>query len=442
MSYLTNKLFSILGFAPPVDLLRFNGDNLLPESVMMLSLSSSCSPIITQSVDRLGLNVIDSSSVINEKSVAALIIDATQYQEEGAYAQLYQAVSKAVPYLSKNARVVIVGNTITTEMSPQESAFSQGLVGFSKSLAKEIGRKGTTLNVVFIAPNITDELVGPLQFLLSAKSTFISGQVISVRECNDKCDDNSESQKHDKVSKRLALVTGASQGIGAAIADTLARDNYHVVGVDIEPAKDKLHQKMTVIGGDSICLDISSDNAGQVIADYLAKNNHQGFDVIVHNAGITRDKTLAKMPEQWWTSTLDINLLSVMKINDYLLKNNAINDNGQIVCMASMNGIAGQVGQTNYSMSKAGLIGYVDSFAQTLASRNITINAVAPGFIETKMTEQIPFFTREMGRRMNALSQGGKAQDVAEAVAFFAQPQSYAVTGQTLRVCGLNFIGA
>jgi 3-oxoacyl-[acyl-carrier protein] reductase len=107
-----------------------------------------------------------------------------------------------------------------------------------------------------------------------------------------------------------------------------------------------------------------------------------------------------------------------------------------------MNGIAGQVGQTNYSTSKAGLIGYVESFAGSVSNQGITINAVAPGFIETKMTEQIPFVTREMGRRMNALGQGGKPIDVAEAIAFFADEKSSAITGQTLRVCGLNFIGA
>ena len=438
MNNLTNKLFSLLGFAPPIDLLRFNGDNLLPESVLVISLSSSCSETITNSVASIGLTLLDSQAAINDKSLPALIIDATQYQEQDSYAQLYQTVSNVLPSLSKNARVVIVGSAITAHMSPQKSAFSQGLVGFGKSLAKELGRKGTTLNIIFIEPDVSDELVGPLQYFLSAKSTFVSGQVVTVRQCQNL----SAIANQRPAAKKLALVTGASQGIGAAIAQTLARDNYHVVGVDIEPAKQNLLNIMAEIDGDSICLDISSDNAGQVIADYLTNNNQQGYDLIVHNAGITRDKTLTKMPEHWWTSTLDINLLSVMKINDYLLQHKVINANGRIVCMASMNGLAGQAGQTNYAMSKAGLMGYVNSMAETVISQGITINAVAPGFIETKMTEQIPFFTREMGRRMNALSQGGKTQDVAETVAFFAQSQSYAVTGQTLRVCGLNFIGA
>ena len=131
-----------------------------------------------------------------------------------------------------------------------------------------------------------------------------------------------------------------------------------------------------------------------------------------------------------------------MRINEVLINAKSINNGGSIVCLSSMNGIAGQGGQTNYACSKAGIIGYVKSMSEKLSANNITINAVAPGFIETKMTKQMPFFTREMGRRMNALGQGGLPVDVAETVAFLGSESSIAISGQTIRVCGLNIIGA
>jgi len=204
--------------------------------------------------------------------------------------------------------------------------------------------------------------------------------------------------------------------------------------------KTQLVNAMRSLLGQAYSLDVSVKDAGEQLAALASK--HQGFDLFVHNAGITRDKTLAKMPTHFWQQTIDINLLSVMRITQTLINTGSINSNGRIVCLSSMNGIAGQGGQTNYACSKAGIIGYVESMANELATQNITLNAVAPGFIETKMTEQMPFFTREMGRRMYALSQGGLPIDVAEAISFLGDESSYAISGQTLRVCGLNIIGA
>jgi 3-oxoacyl-[acyl-carrier protein] reductase len=125
-----------------------------------------------------------------------------------------------------------------------------------------------------------------------------------------------------------------------------------------------------------------------------------------------------------------------------LLENGGLNDNARIVLMASISGLAGNRGQTNYSTSKAGLIGFARAMAPALQARGMTINAVAPGFIETRMTADMPFTLREAGRRMSSLGQGGLPQDVAEAVAWFSQPGSGAVTGQVLRVCGQSVIGA
>src|SRR5205823_1037714 len=120
----------------------------------------------------------------------------------------------------------------------------------------------------------------------------------------------------------------------------------------------------------------------------------------------------------------------------------AIHPGGRIVCVSSISGIAGNAGQTNYSTSKAGVIGSVQTFAPLVAQRGVTINAVAPGFIETQMTAAMPIATREAGRRMNSMSQGGLPVDVAETVAWFASPGSGGVTGQVVRVCGQSLLGA
>jgi 3-oxoacyl-[acyl-carrier protein] reductase len=163
--------------------------------------------------------------------------------------------------------------------------------------------------------------------------------------------------------------------------------------------------------------------------------------VVVHNAGITRDKRLANMDQDRWNAVLDVNLVAPQRITDELLAQGLIRDNGRIVGVASIAGIAGNVGQTNYAASKAGVIGLVDSLKDQL-TKGVTVNAVAPGFIETKMTAAVPFATREVGRRMNSLSQGGQPVDVAETIAWLANPASTAVNGNVVRVCGQMMLGA
>ena len=155
-------------------------------------------------------------------------------------------------------------------------------------------------------------------------------------------------------------------------------------------------------------------------------------DIVVHNAGITRDRTLARMSDDEWDSVLAVNLESIERINA------ALTDVSRIVCVSSMSGIAGNRGQANYATSKAGVIGIVEAGAPD----GSTINAVAPGFIETRMTAAMPLATREAGRRMNSLSQGGLPVDVAETIAWMASPGSAGVNGNVVRVCGQSLIGA
>jgi 3-oxoacyl-[acyl-carrier protein] reductase len=167
-----------------------------------------------------------------------------------------------------------------------------------------------------------------------------------------------------------------------------------------------------------------------------------GWDVIVHNAGITRDKTISNMKEPLWQAVLNVNLSTQERINDALVESGALVEGGRIVCVSSTSGIAGNRGQTNYGLSKAGIIGMVQSMAPILAKRGITINAVAPGFIETQMTAAMPFAMREAGRRLNSMGQGGLPQDVAEAITWFAAPASSGLTGNVVRVCGQSIVGA
>ena len=214
-----------------------------------------------------------------------------------------------------------------------------------------------------------------------------------------------------------------------------------MIAADIPAAGDALSEVANKIGGTSLSLDVTADDAGEVLSKHLLER-HGGADIIVHNAGITRDKTLANMDESRWNSVMGVNLLAPQRITDHLVETGALKEGGRVVDVSSIAGIAGNRGQTNYGTSKAGVIGLVHASAPVLAKRGITINAVAPGFIETAMTAAIPFATREAGRRMSSLLQGGQTVDVAELVSYFASPASNAVTGQIVRVCGQSLLGA
>jgi 3-oxoacyl-[acyl-carrier protein] reductase len=240
---------------------------------------------------------------------------------------------------------------------------------------------------------------------------------------------------------KIALVTGAARGIGAATAARLAAEGAHVVGLDIPADRETLDKTVAGIGGTALPLDITDAAAPTRIAEFL-KEKFGGVDIVVHNAGVTRDKTLAKMPEHFWNLVLEINLAAIARIDAQLYAQKMLRDEGRIVVLSSIGGIAGNVGQTNYGATKAALIGYVRASAPLLAERGICINGVAPGFIETRMTAAMPFLIREVGRRMNSLSQGGQPQDVAEAITFLSTPGVAGITGQILRVCGQSLIGA
>jgi 3-oxoacyl-[acyl-carrier protein] reductase len=240
----------------------------------------------------------------------------------------------------------------------------------------------------------------------------------------------------------VGIVTGAARGIGATIADVLARDGARVVAIDVEQAGDALAETAHRVGGTALALDVTAPDAVEKITAHLAEHHRGRADILVNNAGITRDKLLANMNDDQWDAVLAVNLLAPLALTEGLVANGSIGAGGRVIGLSSMAGIAGNRGQTNYATSKAGMIGLTEALAPALATKGITINVVAPGFIETAMTAAIPLATREVGRRLNSLYQGGEPIDVAETVAYFASPASSAITGNVIRVCGQAMLGA
>jgi 3-oxoacyl-[acyl-carrier protein] reductase len=370
-----------------------------------------------------------------EGPAKALVFDATGIADSTELVQLQRFFYPAVGRLRRSGRVVVLGTPPAEAGSARAHTAQRALEGFTRSLGKEIGGRGSTAQLVLVSPGAEDQLESTLRFLLSPRSAYISGQVVRIGAGVAPAP---EIDWERPLDGKVALVTGASRGIGAAIAATLGRDGARVVGLDVPQAADELRQVTDQLGGEAIGLDITADDAPERIAERLA----DGVDVVVHNAGVTRDRTIAKMPEERWSGLMEINLSSEERIDDALLDRDLLATNGRIVCVSSMSGIAGNSGQTNYAASKAGVIGMVEAMAPELAGRGATINAVAPGFIETKMTAAMPIGPREAGRRLSSLSQGGLPVDVAETIAWLASPASTGVNGNVVRVCGQNLLGA
>lgn len=367
-----------------------------------------------------------------------LVFDATGITDSTQLEELWRFFHPTIRRVKSCGRVVVLGTQPELTGSPREATAQRALEGFTRAVGKEI-RKGSAVNLVYVASGAEDQIESTLRFFVSARSAYVSGQVARIAPSIggevDSIDWNMP------LAGKVALVTGASRGIGEAISRTLARDGAHVVGLDIPPLKDDLEKLMAELGGSSIVEDITAEEAPKVIADFL-EANHKGVDIVVHNAGVTKDKTLGRMDQDKWSVLMDINLSSEERINDELLTRKLLNANGRVICVSSMSGIAGGAGQTNYSTSKAGVIGMVQSMAPEFAKQKVTINAVAPGFIETQMTAAMPLGPREVGRRMNSMQQGGLPVDVAEGIAWYASPASSGLTGNVVRVCGQMLIGA
>jgi 3-oxoacyl-[acyl-carrier protein] reductase len=435
------RLVGAIGLPKPVRLERWQAGRLRPvEGTLLISAGPLADHIrlfaqrLTDSLYSFGSEIPGATTWVADQGprLKAVVFDASTFTQVDHLKQLREFFQPLLRSLDKSAHVLILGHAPASLKDPVAAATQQAIEGFSRSLAKEM-RNGGTVQLLQVDNGAEEQLEGAFRFFLSPKSAFISGQVVRLRRCATQVQDWSRP-----LAGRKALVTGAARGIGAAIAETLARDGAQVVLLDVPQARADLEALAARLGGQALTVDICAEDAASQLIEHLP----DGLDILVHNAGITRDKTLANMSADFWDSVLAVNFNAPQVLTQALLDNGTLRDNARVILMSSTTGLAGNRGQTNYAASKAGLIGLARAMAPSLHERGISINAVAPGFIETKMTADMPFALREAGRRMSSLGQGGLPQDVAEAVAWLAQPGSGAVSGQVLRVCGQSVIGA
>jgi 3-oxoacyl-[acyl-carrier protein] reductase len=376
-----------------------------------------------------------------EQRLGGLVVDATAARTIADLETVRALLRPALRSMGSSGRVVVLGVQPEAVDGVEATAVAQALEGIVRSVGKEM-RSGGTANLVQVAGTSAQELASTLLFLLEGRSAYVSGQPVRIGTVGQV-----PAPETRPFEGQIVVVTGAARGIGAGIARVFARDGATVVAVDVPAAGQPLAAVANEMGGTALQLDITAPDAGRRIAAHVAGRYGEGSRIhaVVHNAGITRDKLLVNTDEERWQSVLEVNLAAQLRINDVLLDPElpgGLSDGGRIVGVASTSGIAGNRGQSSYAASKAGVIGAVHALAPLVAHRGITVNAVAPGFIETEMTGKVPFATREFARRFNSVQQGGRPVDVAEAIAWFADPASAAVTGQVLRVCGQSQIGA
>jgi 3-oxoacyl-[acyl-carrier protein] reductase len=380
--------------------------------------------------------VLDHAALDGER-IDAVVVDATELGGAGDLRKLYDTLHPVVPALGHHGRVVVLGRPPEAARSMEAAAACAALEGFTRSVAKEIGGKAATANLIYVDDGAEDRMSAVLRFLLSKASAFITAQPLHV---SARASWDGQDPWVQPLADKVALVTGAAQGIGEATARWLAAEGAHVVCLDRPDDDAQLSIVARDVGGSMLLCDVREQDAPRMIASHL-QEKHGGVDIVVHNAGVTRDRTLARMNEQQWDQVLGVNLDAILRITSTLLEG-ALHDGGRIVSLSSIAGIAGNNGQTNYAASKAGVIGFTRHMAGHLAGRGITVNAVAPGFIETRMTAAVPVVVREVGRRLAALGQGGLPEDVAHAIGFLAQPGTAGMTGSVMRVCGGALLGA
>lgn len=456
-SSIGRKVAKNLGLPMPVELDRFDSGQPSVRGSVLVGRADGDNTAISESVARI-LSDLHADVFVNSRDAVkdaladagvkakantggddkfkVLLFDATNISNADELKQVYEFFHAVARRVEKSGRVIVIGRP-PEDLKDIEAALAQrSLEGFVKSVGKEF-KRGITAQLIYVAEGAEKNLDSTLRFFASARSAYVSGQVVRVTNGA-----NVDVDWTQPLGGKTMLVTGASRGIGEAIARVLAREGAHVICLDVPQQQADLQKVASEISGSVLTVDITSEDAGKEIAEAAQKRG--GLDAVIHNAGVTRDKTLAKMDEKKWDMVININLGSIAKLNRYLLDNDVLKDHARIVCVSSISGIAGNLGQSNYATSKAGVIGLVNATAKQLedGSKGMTINAVAPGFIETQMTEAIPFAIREAGRRMNSMSQGGLPIDVAETIAWLASPASGGLNGNIVRVCGQSLLGA
>ena len=234
----------------------------------------------------------------------------------------------------------------------------------------------------------------------------------------------------------IALVTGASRGIGAAIADELAAQGATVIGTaTTESGAAAIGARLAAQGGHGRALNVTEPGAVDALIDAVGKE-FGAISILVNNAGITRDNLLMRMKDEDWQAILDTNLTSVYRTSKAVMRGMMKARKGRIINIASVIGVTGNAGQANYAAAKAGIIAFSKSLAKEIGSRGVTVNVVAPGFIDTDMTKDLPEDAKAAMLGQIALGRLGEPADIARAVAFLAGPSANYITGETLHVNG------
>lgn len=432
-----------LGLPNPVELARAEGGyQARPFSGKMVLLARSrngyAADSLLAAIEEAGAVPLDALPQNSGERIDIVVMDATGCASPTDCRVLYDVFHPLMRRIARNGRVLIAAAPPDEAPGAVAAAAARGIEGFCRALGKELGKDGITVNLACVARDAVDRLAGAVRFFCGVQATYVSGQVVRITA---QVAAPPELPFEAALKGKVALVTGSARGIGRATAHRLAQEGAQVVCLDVPGAADALHQACSEIGAIPLMMDISAPEAPHRLAEFF-KEKFGGLDILVHNAGITRDRTLANMKEHYWDMVVNINFAAIAAIDEVLLAEKVLRDGARIVCLSSISGVAGNFGQTNYAFTKAALIGYVAAQAPTLAARGICINAIAPGFIETAMTDDMPFMMREAGRRMNSLKQGGKPKDAAELITFLCTPGAYGISGATIRVCGQGLIGA
>lgn len=433
---LKDKLIAFAA-AQPSPLLDAAAWGLLQAGASPVLLSDILAPQLSGPSEAYGRPARLLATLPERQRLDGLCVDASSLASVASLRFLHETIAPLLARLAKSGRVILLARPLDETASPEDAATQAALDGFLRSLAKEIGRSGATASLLRVSSSAYERLAGGLGFFFSARSAFVTGQTLPF-DAQAKALKTPFLPRSRPLDQKIALVTGAARGIGEATAKALAREGALVLCLD-RPAEDGPTSRLArSIQGRPLLVDLADPTAPSVIAAEVQSLG--GVDIVVHNAGITRDKTLARMKAADWDLVLDINLAAVVRLHQALLPH--LRDEGRILVLSSIAGIAGNVGQTAYAASKAGIAAFAHRIAAELAPRGITANALAPGFIETQMTQAVPLAIREVARRLSSLNQGGLPDDIAEAIVFFASPASQGITGRTLRICGGAFLGA
>ncbi len=456
-SGIRQKLLQTIGVPTPDELKRAphpwqKSDLMSKRTILRIGPSGLLAEVLPGAITDLNAP-FDLSFNASGGAYETLIYDATGFASVKDLQDLFEGCRLHLQHLSKHARIVIIARDPEYTTDPLAKAVQQGVEGFMRTLSKEIGKKGSTANLLYMAPALLDypsvakrHLVPMLHFLLSERSAYVNAQPLRL---SAHVPMPKAVPLHQPLKGKVALVTGGARGIGAAVTKTLAREGADVVVVDLPSNKEYAEALTAPINGRCILMDITQPDAAERLRSYFTSPSDKavnsepiGIDIIVHNAGVALDKTIKKMSNEQWQVSLAVNLAAILQINEQLLP--ILNNEGRVITLSSISGLGGNFGQANYTTAKAALIGLSAALGKQpeLLDRAISFNAVAPGFIETRMTSKMPRMSKEVGQRMNNLSQAGQPIDVAELITFLCSPGAASISGQTVRVCGGNWLGA